>query len=285
MAQQQHRMARSPSLAPQQRYDHDVCRSDAQCLNGGRCRGGDTFGSYTYCACPSGYGGDRCEDHCPLECLNGGRCIANNNWSSSSGTEKKTAATYHCKCLGLFTGSVCSLSYVNCSDGNRCYNGGMCLAARASSLPPSTATATTTTTTTTSATTCACPDGYVGPTCRTSTTTTSLVDAAVAAGSLSSTVLALSAAVAAMGLVVGVVVAFRARRRMRPMRRRRRGVRGSSNHDDSDDYNVEPCYYAGVEMLEGKDENEHDDEGEEEQEQEEVEEQEQEEIMLNRNIV
>jgi flagellar biosynthesis/type III secretory pathway M-ring protein FliF/YscJ len=94
--------------------------------------------------------------------------------------------------------------------------------------------------------------------------------------------LALSAAVAAMGLVIGVLIALRARRRIvRPMRRRRR--RGDSNDDDY----VEPRYYAGVEMLEGKDENEHDDEIEEEQEDEEVEEQEQEqeEIMLNRNIV
>jgi hypothetical protein len=186
-------------------------------LNGGQCRGGDTFGRYTSCECPTGYGGDRCENHCPLDCRNGGRCIA--SWSSGGGggdTEK--TATYHCKCLGLFTGSSCSLSYVNCSDGNRCYNGGKCIIAAEASATV----------------TCSCPYDYVGPLCRIARSEDEDSPLHSAHHFVQSHGLALSATVASMGLILGVLV-------FKSLRSRRQG---------SD--TVEPRY-AGVEMQEGKD--------------------------------
>lgn len=120
-----------------QRSQHDICRSDDQCLNEGICIGGDTFGSYTRCDCQEGYGGERCEDHCPLDCSNQGICVAAEDDS------------YHCKCFGLFAGPICSIPYVNCKHGVRCYNGGACV------MPTADDTVV-----------CECPPGYIGATCR-----------------------------------------------------------------------------------------------------------------------
>ena len=56
-------------------YQHDSCKRDAHCLNGGVCReaAGDAFGSRE-CQCLKGFDGARCEHYCPLDCQNGGLC-------------------------------------------------------------------------------------------------------------------------------------------------------------------------------------------------------------------
>jgi len=128
---------------------HHACLTDAQCLNGGTCvvvTGAhmvqEADNEYNHCVCPTSYGGLRCDLFCPLQCQNGGICYStkgetehnSNNKNSDTTTETalKTdpahpvSAAYACKCLGHWTGTVCSERYRNCGNGVQCFNGGTC---------------------------------------------------------------------------------------------------------------------------------------------------------------
>lgn len=176
----------------QERNQHDICRSDAQCLNGGNCIGGDTFGTYTRCDCLEGFGGERCEDHCPLECQNQGVCVANDD-------------TYRCKCFGLYTGTLCTIAYVNCQHGIRCYNGGVCANDDDDVIS------------------CHCPVGYVGSTCRHKTIEAPLSNTEQFFSTVfrHENIMPFSALVASFGLFIGVMIFSRLRR---PMDHRYTGV-------------------------------------------------------------
>lgn len=110
---------------------HDVCRSDPQCLNGGSCavfKPGEIKSGvddvYNYCKCLDGFGGQRCEAHCPLQCQNGGICHPKN---AAFGTVNiNDPNPFVCQCLGHYTGIVCDIPYENCADGSQCFYGGVC---------------------------------------------------------------------------------------------------------------------------------------------------------------
>jgi hypothetical protein len=154
---------------------HDVCATDVQCLNEGKCQFvdhaessldvegnvDDTDGSnvHRHCVCMAEFGGSRCEKFCPLNCLNGGYCRFYNNNGKDSNSEA-TMPSYHerfdanpidynCECFGYFTGTFCEIPYENCSDGRQCFHGGTCIAAKKSNKK----------------TTCACPTGFDGGSC------------------------------------------------------------------------------------------------------------------------
>jgi hypothetical protein len=142
--------------APATTFPHDVCRTNAQCLNGGVCHvvlhNVDTSGThqsslssqaavtttttttttseYNYCTCHAGYGGQRCESYCPLRCQNGGVCHAKASGGSFSGASSDPthplSATYSCQCMVRWTGTICDVPYENCFDGSQCFNGGQC---------------------------------------------------------------------------------------------------------------------------------------------------------------
>jgi hypothetical protein len=130
-------------------FPHDVCRTNAQCLNGGVCHvvHGDTSphrsssqgagaaatatatSEYNYCTCHAGYGGQRCESYCPLRCQNGGLCHAKQASSSATGSSipaALSAPTYSCQCMGRWSGTICDVPYDNCFDGSQCFHGGHC---------------------------------------------------------------------------------------------------------------------------------------------------------------
>jgi hypothetical protein len=104
-------------------------------------------GSFRHCHCPSGFGGFRCENYCPLSCQNSGVCQhkgdSNHIESYIHDTNKDH---YTCKCKGYFTGKLCQTAYANCG-GHQCVNGGSC-STRSSGQP------------------CVCPDGYDGELCQ-----------------------------------------------------------------------------------------------------------------------
>ena len=110
---------------------HDACRSDPQCLNGGTCvvfKPGQLKSGindeYNYCKCLDGFGGLRCEAHCPLQCQNGGICHPK---SAVNGPVRMNDPNpFVCQCLGHFTGTVCDIPYENCADGSQCFYGGVC---------------------------------------------------------------------------------------------------------------------------------------------------------------
>lgn len=112
---------------------HDTCKTDAQCLNGGHCELAVSIKSETnfnHCICHKGFGGQRCESFCPLSCENGGICHKKD--SASSETEAAVdprhpfSSAYACKCLGHWSGTVCDVPYENCRNGRQCFNGGTC---------------------------------------------------------------------------------------------------------------------------------------------------------------
>lgn len=110
---------------------HDVCRSDPQCLNGGTCvvfKPGQLKSGiddeYNYCKCINGYGGQRCEAHCPLQCQNGGICHPKS--AAYGSVNINDPNPFVCQCLGHFTGTVCDIPYENCADGSQCFYGGVC---------------------------------------------------------------------------------------------------------------------------------------------------------------
>jgi hypothetical protein len=134
---------------------HDICRSDAQCLNGGTCQifkpGQIKSGindEYNYCICRNGYGGRRCEAYCPLQCSNGGICHPK---SAMTGSVKiHDPNPYVCQCLGHYTGMLCDIPFDNCADGSQCYYGGICREREE----------------TISVNYCECPPGRVGDSCQ-----------------------------------------------------------------------------------------------------------------------
>jgi hypothetical protein len=120
---------------------HDVCASDVQCLNEGRCQlvdhslndvGGDDKGDgsnvHRHCVCKTEFGGSRCEKFCPLNCLNGGYCRFNTDSDMTNYHERFDAnpQDYACQCLGYWAGTFCEIPYENCSDGRQCFHGGTC---------------------------------------------------------------------------------------------------------------------------------------------------------------
>lgn len=123
--------ATTPVIPP---LPHDTCEADAQCLNGGHCivfkRGQIKSGAddeYNYCTCHSGFGGQRCESYCPLQCLNGGVCHSKGFVGTTAlDPRHPLSASYACKCLGHWTGTVCDMPYENCVDGSQCFRGGKC---------------------------------------------------------------------------------------------------------------------------------------------------------------
>lgn len=121
---------------------HDSCKTDAMCLNGGLChvfhsdslerKAGGISDEYNYCNCRVGYGGQRCESHCPLTCRNGGVCFSKADGVDSGVTVQSDpihlmSTLYACKCMGHWTGTVCDIPYENCADGSQCFNAGRCL--------------------------------------------------------------------------------------------------------------------------------------------------------------
>jgi hypothetical protein len=142
---------------------HDACRSDAQCLNGGTCqiiKPGQMKSvvpeEYNYCICRYGYGGQRCESHCPLQCNNGGICHPKSALTGHS-VQLHDSNPYVCQCLGHFTGMLCDIPYDNCADGTQCYFGGVC---REHDTPIT-------------INYCECPDGRSGDACQNELSTTS----------------------------------------------------------------------------------------------------------------
>jgi hypothetical protein len=239
-----------------------ACSNDAQCLNGGTCTptsasslsnssssnnssntSGGGGGGRT-CACPPGYGGAHCQDHCPLKCQNGGYCqvadardparygggagstSSSSSSSSSSNLEARYDASYYrsgggtsgggtnsyqCRCRGLYSGKLCNVPYQNCPENRKCYNGGSC-------LPTSVAT--------TSSTYCTCPDGFGGPSCDQrgegfqASEGASTSDDPHRAGRTAGIVVAVLAGVVV--LVFSVAVAVRRRRRLQQQRQQQR---------------------------------------------------------------
>jgi hypothetical protein len=110
---------------------HDVCRSNPQCLNGGTCvvfKPGQVKSGindeYNYCKCENGFGGQRCEAHCPLQCQNGGICHPKSAMYGPVNINDPNP--FVCQCLGHFTGTECDIPYENCADGSQCFYGGVC---------------------------------------------------------------------------------------------------------------------------------------------------------------
>jgi hypothetical protein len=110
---------------------HDVCRSNLQCLNGGSCvifRPGQLKSGiddeYNYCKCMNGYGGQRCEAHCPLQCQNGGICHPKS--AAYGPVNINDPNPFVCQCLGHYTGMLCDIPYENCADGSQCFYDGVC---------------------------------------------------------------------------------------------------------------------------------------------------------------
>jgi hypothetical protein len=137
----------------------DVCASDVQCLNEGRCQlvdhaenDNDVDGSnlHRHCVCQTEFGGSRCEKYCPLNCLNGGYCRFDGDMTSWHQRFDDNAQDYACKCLGYFAGTFCEIPYENCSDGRQCFHGGHCQDRVGESNKR---------------TVCACPGGFKGPSC------------------------------------------------------------------------------------------------------------------------
>lgn len=108
----------------EERIEHDICQTDAQCLHGGLCKGTGEIGTFTYCECAEGFGGARCEDFCPLQCENGGVCHPS---TATTTLPSSNESSFQCKCRGYWAGETCSIPYVNCAGGSQCYNGGTCL--------------------------------------------------------------------------------------------------------------------------------------------------------------
>ena len=111
-------------------FQHDSCKRDAHCLNGGLCKEtGDAFGSRE-CQCLKGFDGARCEHYCPLDCHNGGVChykINNHHQLPAFASKMDTnIEDFACKCRGYFTGNLCEIPYENCSDRKQCLYGGTC---------------------------------------------------------------------------------------------------------------------------------------------------------------
>jgi hypothetical protein len=151
---------------------HDVCATDVQCLNEGKCQlvdhaetdksidvdgnVDDIDGSnvHRHCVCQTEFGGSRCEKFCPLNCLNGGYCQFMNGADSKGSSQNyherfdPNPIDYDCECFGYFTGTFCEIPYENCSDGRQCFHGGTCIAAKNNKR-----------------TTCACPEGFQGGSC------------------------------------------------------------------------------------------------------------------------
>jgi hypothetical protein len=126
-----------------------TCESDDQCLNGGKCRdNSNDTGSFNQCDCVAGYGGNRCENYCPLECEHGGYCRYNGDLSTLNQHDIQPE-DYMCKCLGHYKGTVCEIPYENCGDGGQCFYGGSCRDEEGQ------------------ASSCNCPAGHEGPSCET----------------------------------------------------------------------------------------------------------------------
>jgi hypothetical protein len=158
-------LSRSSNTVHAQR--HDVCASDVQCLNEGKCElvdhaetdvnvdgniDGDGSNVHRHCVCKSEYGGSRCEKYCPLNCLNGGYCRFHNGDGKVASYHEHVDHNpqhYSCECFGYFSGTFCEIPYENCADGRQCFHGGQCIAAAKSNQK----------------TACACPEGFQGPSC------------------------------------------------------------------------------------------------------------------------
>ena len=106
---------------------HDVCTSDAQCMNGGKCIiQSDQHSTFNHCHCPEGYTGDRCENYCPLKCENDGICHQLTTKNEQDVHSLGLSSDFVCKCKGYFTGTLCEIPYTNCANGFRCMYGGTC---------------------------------------------------------------------------------------------------------------------------------------------------------------
>lgn len=93
--------------------DRDECAIEGWCANGAECT--NTHGSFS-CACPAGWGGDRCDediDECASEgaCMNGGVCT-------------NTEGSFMCECDAFWRGSICDEDINECAEANPCVDSG-----------------------------------------------------------------------------------------------------------------------------------------------------------------
>ena len=144
---------------------NDECQSDFHCLNGGTCMPADPVTNFKHCLCNNGFSGLRCSNNCPLLCQNGGLCQRRNDGGGSDGTSlafRQNLPTsssssidpndFECKCRGYFTGPLCEISYANCGNHQRCFNGGVCVYHNETTpLPPAE---------------CSCTEGFGGDNCQ-----------------------------------------------------------------------------------------------------------------------
>lgn len=138
----------------------DACDYDDHCENGGTCEEADEQHTHKYCHCADGFAGIRCHDFCPKNCQNGSYCRYHEMAEPHRFDKDRDPDDYVCQCFGLFEGDLCEISYMNCGDGTRCYNGGVCRHVEVIEVHEDNSE------TTITEKICDCPPGYGGPTCQ-----------------------------------------------------------------------------------------------------------------------
>ena len=108
----------------------DPCQGlESHCLNGGVC-GKQNTATGSYCSCPPGFMGSRCESAsrsttgiCDLECHHDGACqFASNEIQAPWGTLNDM----FCECSKGYTGVQCEHFAEVCGDGSLCLHGSSC---------------------------------------------------------------------------------------------------------------------------------------------------------------
>ena len=106
------------------------CTASTDCLNGGTCNGLKNMTTITnstnttgVCRCTDKYSGDFCEAKCKYNCFHGGFCYDNR---SERSPRDNPLSDVSCQCRQGWMGDSCSEQYMQCQDGKKCLNGGVC---------------------------------------------------------------------------------------------------------------------------------------------------------------